>query len=297
MKLRDYVVHCLHHPGLEPYVYFGDGAEYIAAEEASAAGIWTDLPEANIVREIELARYDAVLLSSRGWKLLPKGAKAREGKKLIALVQSLGARDEESFDFRHLKKPAFRICISPQIEAAFASLMVGERVVIPNGIPLDLFKPRQRDGETSVLIWGRKNATLGKRLYEELAARGLEVALQLDYLPRTEFARLLGRTAVFVSLPYSRESFHLPALEAMACRAAVVCSDVLGNRGFCIPGETCLSPPFDDFAGHLSMIERLVGDRDLRERIRERGFQMAQSYSLERERAQFYRFLDEVVFR
>jgi glycosyltransferase involved in cell wall biosynthesis len=297
IKFRDYVMHCLHHPELESHVYFGDGAEYPATDEARTARIWADLPDASIVREVELASYDAAFVSGRSWKLLPKGRKAREGTKLIALVQSLGARDDKSFDFRYLKKPAFRICVSPEIEAAFAHRMVGETVVIPNGVPLDLFRPRQRDGETSVLVWGRKNATLGKRLHEELTEHGLEATLLLDYLPREEFARILGSAGIFVALPQSRESFHLPALEAMASRTAVVCSDAVGNRGFCIPGETCLSPAFDDYADHLSMVERLLTDHDLRERVRERGFHMAQSYSLERERAQFYRFLDEVVFR
>jgi glycosyltransferase involved in cell wall biosynthesis len=91
------------------------------------------------------------------------------------------------------------------------------------------------------------------------------------------------------------EGFYLPALEAMASGCAVVCDDAMGNRGFCIDGETCLVVERDDVEGHVAAVERLLGDGELRQRLRRQGREVAACYSLEEERARFYRLLDEHV--
>jgi glycosyltransferase involved in cell wall biosynthesis len=129
-----------------------------------------------------------------------------------------------------------------------------------------------------------------------LARRGIEANVLADYLPRGEWAQRLAETDVFVGLPREREGFYLPALEAMASAAAVVCADAGGNRAFCLPDETCLSPAHGDVAGHADAVERLRGDGALRERLRRAGMTLAQSFSIEAEREAFYRLLDERVF-
>lgn len=198
---------------------------------------------------------------------------------------------------RSLKKPANRICVSQELYEAYAPLMMGgHATVIPNGIPLDLFKPEPQPADRSLLIWGRKNPELGVRLRLALEQRELKVELLLDFLPRREFAQRLARCDLFVTLPLEKEAFHLPALEAMACGAAVVCADGFGNRSFCVHDDTCMMPVFDDFDSHIAMIDLLLADEERKERIRRAGLKMAQAYSLEGERERFYQFLDDVVF-
>ena len=130
------------------------------------------------------------------------------------------------------------------------------------------------------------------RLCKALRARGVEVTLLDRYLPREEFAARLAKSDIFVGLPLEREGFYLPALEAMAAGCAVVCSDAAGNRGYCVADETCLMPPFDDLAGHVAAVERLLSDRGLRDRLRADAREVSQSYSLARERAAFHALLE-----
>jgi hypothetical protein len=54
-------------------------------------------------------------------------------------------------------------------------------------------------------------------------------------------------------------------------------------------------PPRDNIAAHAAAVERLADDRAFSDVLRRRGIEMAQGYSLERERAAFHRFIDERV--
>jgi Glycosyltransferase len=79
----------------------------------------------------------------------------------------------------------------------------------------------------------------------------------------------------------THEGFCLPALEAMATGAAVVCTDAHGNRDFCVDGENCLVPEASVPAVSAALA-RLLGDADLRARLGEAGRVTAQDYAWER---------------
>ena len=289
-KVTDYFTHCLEHPRLDPYLYFTP-----KFQERSAGGdLWRDIPEERIVPEIELGRYQVLFVVSKDWKYLPKHTPL-DGKVVINFHQSLNETDPEGRAFRYLARPAARICTSAEVYAAVAPHMNGVAAVIPPGIPLDLFRPDGARRPGSVLIWGRKNHELAQRLHEELSGRGHDVTLLVTNASREAFAVRLREHDCFVGCALPREGFYLPALEAMASGCAVVCDDATGNRGFCIDGETCLMVARDDYAGHVAMVERLLGDAELCETLRRQGHQVAQAYSLVAERARFYRFLDEHV--
>ena len=77
------------------------------------------------------------------------------------------------------------------------------------------------------------------------------------------------------------EGFALPPLEAMAAGAAVVCTDAHGNRDFCVDGVNCLMPePTPAAVG--AALQRLLGDRQLRERLGAAGIETAQEYAWEK---------------
>ncbi len=286
LKVRDYFMHCLQHPRLEPYLYFTPDSEYEDSE------VWAEVPRGRIVREIAINGYDTLFLTGKDWKLLPKTYK---GKAIINLLQSLEQCDEAHWVFRYLKKPAYRICVSREILEAIRPHVAEPAVVIRNGIPLELFHPAPNKNENTILIWARKQPELGERLFQTLQQRGRAVTLLRDYLPRAQFALRLSESDLFVCLPQAQEGFYLPALEGMASGCAVVCADALGNREFCMHGQTCLMPVHGDYDDHLRMIEHLLVERELKERIQQQGLTLAQAYSLENEQKQFYRFVEEFI--
>ena len=104
---------------------------------------------------------------------------------------------------------------------------------------------------------------------------------------------LFNQATVFVQTS-THEGFCLPALEAMATGAAVVCTDAHGNRDFCVDGENCLMPE-PDRAAVSAALARVLSDRELRERLGARGQATAQDYSWERRIDALEQFLERVA--
>lgn len=286
VKVRDYFEHALAHPELDPYFYFTPRSDYETSD------VWDGVPPKRIVRELDATAYDLFFVTGKEWKLLPRDI---AGERLIQYVQSIRQCEPEHKLFRYFKRRAHRICTSDEVAAMTAPHIDGEPVVIPDGIPLDIFRPGGERRPRSVVIWGRKQPEMAEGLARALTKRGFTVDLLIDYLPRREFARRLAASEIAITLAARTEGFFLPALEAMACGTAVVCADSLGNRSFCIEGETCLMPPRGNIAAHAAAAERIAEDRPFADAMRTRALEMAQSFSLERERAAFHSFITERV--
>jgi GT2 family glycosyltransferase len=186
--------------------------------------------------------------------------------------------------------------------------------LIPPGIDLDNFRPlagveRRRD---MLLALGRTNPlknlplTLDawQRLPEprpELRMFGIEPEVAegrpgIVYEERPSDARvneLMCEATVFLQTS-THEGFCLPALEAMATGAAVVCTDAHGNRDFCEDGVNCLMP-----AGRVEEVSaalaRLLADPALCERLGAAGRVTAASYAWERRIDALEAFLDDVA--
>jgi glycosyltransferase involved in cell wall biosynthesis len=286
VKVRDYFMHCLHQPRLDAYLYFTPNSKLLGD------AFWAQVPADRIVREIHVEQYDLFFVAGKDWELLPH---ALDGKKIINLIQHVKHGDSSDERFSYLSRYCLRICVSHQVLEAIAPYANGKAVVIENGIPLELFSADSKKIDQSILIWARKNPQLGHTLYERLQERKAKVRLLIDYLPREAFAQTLAQSDVFVALPNRTEGFYLPALEAMAARCAVVCSDAIGNRSFCMDGQTCLMPEFDDDDSHFEAIDRLLASRELKEKIRAQGAAKAQDFSLQTERDKFYRMLEKFI--
>ena len=285
IKVRDYFMHCLQHPKLEPYLYFTPRSSYEDSE------LWAEVPRERIVGDDVDASYDLGFVAGKDWELLAKTAATGA---VIHYLQSLEQCDEAHPLFGLLKRPAHRICVSDAVAAASAPHRTGEVTVIESGIPLGLFAPgTKRAG--SALIWGRKSPAFATRLHEALRARGVECELLLEYVSREEFARRLGESELFIGIPKPSEGFFLPALEAMASGCAVVCPDASGNRGFCVDGETCLMPDAEDLDSYLDMIDRVRRDEGLRAWLQRAGAETAAAHSLDAERERFHHFVDRVI--
>jgi glycosyltransferase involved in cell wall biosynthesis len=126
----------------------------------------------------------------------------------------------------------------------------------------------------------------------ELAGRDAGIVYELS--PSDERVNeLMCEAAIFVQTS-THEGFCLPALEAMATGAAVVCTDAHGNRDFCVDGENCLMPASrpDEVRG---AIERLLADPALRGQLGRAGIQTAADYAWERRIDALERFLEDVA--
>ena len=172
--------------------------------------------------------------------------------------------------------------------------------LIPPGIDLQTFRPlpdvERRDD--MVLALGRSNPlknlplTLAawRSLREprpELCLFGIEPELAgeegmryVDSPSDEEVNELFNRATVFVQTS-THEGFALPPLEAMATGGAVVCTDAHGNQDFCLDGENCLMPEPEP-AAVSAALQRLLDDRELRERFGLAGIETAKAYAWER---------------
>jgi GT2 family glycosyltransferase len=185
--------------------------------------------------------------------------------------------------------------------------------LIPPGIDLECFRPRaeveRRDD--MVLALGRtnplKNLPLTIEAWRalpeprpELCMFGIEPQLAgepgMRYVesPSDEqVGELFSQATVFVQTS-THEGFCLPALESMASGGAVVCTDAHGNRDFCVDGENCLMP--DAERGAVSAaLARLLGNRELRERMGKAGIATAAEFAWERRIDALEAFLEETA--
>lgn len=96
-------------------------------------------------------------------------------------------------------------------------------------------------------------------------------------LPQERMAELYSQADIFVSAE-KRAGWSNPCAEAMACKVPVVCSPS-GTRDFATDRETALVFRFRHPVVIAKKIKRLIEDRDLREKIGERGYKKIQQYT------------------
>lgn len=95
-------------------------------------------------------------------------------------------------------------------------------------------------------------------------------------LSQERMAELYSQADIFVSAE-KRAGWSNPCAEAMACKVPVVCSPS-GTRDFAIDGETALVFRFRCPSLIAKKIRELIEDKNLRERIAERGYRKIQEY-------------------
>ena len=91
-----------------------------------------------------------------------------------------------------------------------------------------------------------------------------------ENLPQARLAWLYSRCPIFLC-PSWDEGLGMPAMEAMACGAALVTFDNGGSRDYARDGTTALVAPRRDVAALARCLERMVSDRALRESIAVHG--------------------------
>jgi glycosyltransferase involved in cell wall biosynthesis len=110
----------------------------------------------------------------------------------------------------------------------------------------------------------------------------------------SDLVAFYNELAVFV-LPSHAEGLGLPALEAMACGAAIVTTDNGGSREFARDEQNSLIVPTQTPPAMSAAIIRLLSDAKLRWRIAEAGLETAANFTWERAVDDAERLLERVA--
>ena len=285
LKVRHYYSHAEHSARFRPRIFFTPGS--VRGPENPWHGIAP--PPLTSWRPSEAA---ALFIAGLDWEAVPDPSPVP----VINLIQGVRHADEGDPRRAFLARPAVRICVSHEVATAIKSTEIvnGPVHVIPNGIDLGDLPSSALPRDTAVLIAGMKNPPFAKAVQDRLRLEGIHAECLVDPLSRGEFLERLSRSAVAVTLPLEREGFFLPALEAMAVGAVVVCPDCVGNRGFCRDRETAFRPRYtvdDVVAAAIAAATQAPSDAAT---MRAAAIAESKKHGLEAERLAFLRILDAV---
>ena len=262
LKVWHYFEHVRHSPHHTPVIAFSERTLWDAtnpwSQLRSDAPVLTTPP-----------RPDVLFIAGLDWLRLTPADRPRSRIPIINLIQHVrhGDRDDPRHDF--LSHRAIRICVSAEVGAALRATrrVNGPIHVIPNGLDLTErgIDRTWTERAWDVVIVAGKAPELGAMLFQTLAQGGRRVHLVDSWRARPEFLNTLSEGRVAVLLPHRAEGFYLPALEAMAAGALVVCPDCIGNRSFCLAGRNCQQPeytPADIIDKTLALLALAPGPRE-----------------------------------
>ncbi len=274
LKVFDYLGHAASAPWLEPRLYLAPGSDEALARSLTPRGV---------ERTPRLGKADLYFVAGMDWALFDQAGLDLSEAPVVNLIQHVWHAHEGNPRRQYLRRPAVRICVSPEVAAAIAPLANGPVLTIPNGVGVG---ERAADGtprRRRVFIGGLKNPGEAEACAAALAAAGAEVDLCLEPLDRGAYLGRIAACQVSILLPNPLEGFYLPALEAMALGSVPVVPDCVGARSFCLDGVNCLAPAYRT-ADLCAAALRLLAEDQTRESMRLQGGAMAADHSLQRER-------------
>jgi Glycosyl transferases group 1 len=244
--------------------------------------------------------FDVLFLSGVDWRgMVPIEERAEYRRPVINLVQHVwhACPNDPLNRHRFLPHKAIRICVGPQIAKAITRTgrVRGPVFTIPNALELDVVAGMAGtpDRDIDVLVAANKRPELGRAVAARLRREGRTVELVDERIPRWELVELMARARVTVLVPNPKEGFYLPALEAMAVGTVVVCPDCIGNRSFCLPGENCFRPAYDENE-IVAAAEAALAQEPALEQLRARARATAEEHDIAGERRAFLEILDRV---
>jgi len=243
--------------------------------------------------------FDVLFLSGIDWRaMIPIGERDEYRRPIINIVQHVwhACPNDRLNRHRFLPHKAIRICVSPEIAKAIlrTGRVRGPVFTIPNALELDALEAdRAPARDIDVLVAANKQPELGRAVAARLRAPGRVVELVAERIPRDALLDLMRRARVSVLVPNPKEGFYLPALEGMALGTLVVCPDCIGNRSFCLPGENCFRPDYDEDAIVAAAAEALRDDARA-QALRARALETAAAHDMPGGRRAFLDILDRV---
>jgi glycosyltransferase involved in cell wall biosynthesis len=189
--------------------------------------------------------------------------------------------------------PLRKIVISSWLRDVMKERFGAEAPVLVTPVDRDLFHPvegARADDALRVLMLHHDYAWKGvregleavaavKAQHPEVRLVGFGVKRPREVLPYDEFYEnlpqgrlgwLYSRCPIYLC-PSWDEGLGMPAMEAMACGAALVTFDNGGSRDYAQDGVTALVAPRRDVGALARCLDRMVSDGALRERLAARG--------------------------
>jgi glycosyltransferase involved in cell wall biosynthesis len=258
---------------------------------------WSSARE-HVVRFGELVRPDLLFLSGVDWRLIERADRPESPIPIVNLIQHVlhACPDDKLGRYRFLGFKAIRICVGPEITRALerTGKVRGPIFTIPDAIDLARLGAIARSGppEIDLLVFANKQPERGRAILGRLADAGRTHIIE-ERSPHEEVLDLMARAAVTVFAPNPKEGFYLPALEGMALGTIVVCPDCIGNRSFCLDGENCFRPAYDDGEIVAAAREALARRAELGAMLANAA-ETARAHDLMDERSAFLEILDRV---
>ena len=284
LKVWDYFNHVASSDRFTPYVTFTPNSAWDETNPWSGADL----------RESSQPRPDVLFLAGRDWEHVPEGQRDDAPVPVINLIQHVRHVETEALS-RFFSHKAIRICVGYEVAEALleTGLVRGPVIAIPNGIDVARIVAThpERGRDIDLLVVANKQPELGRNLAAQWSDRAVHLVDRL--VPRRELLALMTRAVVTLFLPNPTEGFYLPALEGMALRTVVVCPDSIGNRSFCIPGQTAFRPGYDRDALIAATNEALALDGAGRAGFIAAGGEMAAKHDLTVERKRFLEVLNQ----
>jgi glycosyltransferase involved in cell wall biosynthesis len=178
---------------------------------------------------------------------------------------------------------------------------------IPLGMDLGVFYPRERQASRPPTVLAMTRPQTPRRgFHDTVAALRLvkaaipeveivvfgdaKASLRIPFphrnvgvvADRNRLAELYAQADIFLD-GSTFQGFGRPALEAMACGAACVLTNVGGVSGYARDGENCLLVPPQQPARFADATLRLLQDADLRKTLSDGGLRTVQAYCHKRE--------------
>lgn len=189
--------------------------------------------------------------------------------------------------------------------------------VICNSVEPTVFYPREENNKSNdnieLAIIGSEDFKF-KNIEEILQAYRLLVSkydnLQLNWItqtqptknpekaivnpPQKEIGNILRKSDIYICNS-EYESFGLPTLEAMTCGAAVITTDTGGMRDFVIENENGLIAQKHNKDDLVEKIERLIKDKELRNKLSKNGMETAKKFSWDEIINQLIKYYQEIA--
>lgn len=176
-----------------------------------------------------------------------------------------------------------------------------DAVLVPNGLDPEIFSPAEplvaKTRQPRILLEGAIGLPY-KGMREAFAAvhnldaevwcvssfgvpaAGWKCDRFFEHVPMRDMRRIYSSCDILLKL--SRvEGFFGPPMEMMACGGAVVVGQVTGSDEYIKDGENALVVDALDIEAATAAVQRLIDDRELRERLVEGGRRTAQEWSWE----------------
>jgi glycosyltransferase involved in cell wall biosynthesis len=226
-------------------------------------------------------------------------------ERVIHLVQNVRHANPEftaGYALRLLARPLARIMVAEEVTEACRPYLNHESATatIVEGHNWEFFALWREGGLGTPIRVGYTTwkSEVGVEVEAELAAEGFQFRSLRRTATWEEIRELLHWCDVFLGCPGPEEGFYLPGLEALAAGAVLIIPDVGGNRAYCRFDENCVRVAFEDSDSYVKALRDMAGWGPERvARMRRVGYDILDSHTLARERAEFGRFLTQLSGR